>query len=61
MDTEALKKKLQKQNPLLMSPMAFVLAACGGGGGGSSSTQSITRLSSSTFSLTGDNIIINVH
>ena len=57
MDTEALKKKLQKQNPLLMSPMAFVLAACGGGGGGSSSTQSITRLSSSTFSLTGDNII----
>lgn len=31
MDAETLKKKLQKQNPLMMSPMAFALAACGGG------------------------------
>mgnify|MGYP001405976034 CR=1 FL=1 len=31
MDAETLKKKLQKQNPLMMSPMAFGLAACGGG------------------------------
>ena len=33
MDANTLKKKLQKQNPLMMSPMAFALAACGGGGG----------------------------
>ena len=33
MDADTLKKKLQKQNPLMMSPMAFALAACGGGGG----------------------------
>ena len=32
MDTEKLKKNLTKQNPLTMSPMAFVLAACGGSG-----------------------------
>ena len=32
MDAEAIKKKLQKQNPLMLSPMAFALAACGGGG-----------------------------
>ncbi|MDA9208667.1 matrixin family metalloprotease [bacterium] len=31
MDAETLKKKLQNKNPLMMSPMAFVLAACGGG------------------------------
>ena len=33
MDAETLKKKLQNKNPLMMSPMAFALAACGGGGG----------------------------
>lgn len=32
MDSVTLKKKLQKQNPLMLSPMAFALAACGGGG-----------------------------
>jgi hypothetical protein len=32
MSTKSIKKKLQKQNPLLMSPIAFGLAACGGGG-----------------------------
>lgn len=32
MDANTLKKKLEKQNPLIMSPMAFALAACGGGG-----------------------------
>ena len=35
MDAETVKKKLQKQNPLVMSPIAFALAACGGGGGSS--------------------------
>ena len=34
MDTETVKKKLQKQNSLVMSPVAFALAACGGGGVG---------------------------
>jgi len=37
MGAETLKKKLQKKNPLMMSPMAFALAACGGGGGGGGS------------------------
>jgi hypothetical protein len=32
MDAAKLKKKLKQQNPLMMSPMAFALAACGGGG-----------------------------
>ena len=36
MDADTLKKKLQKQNPLMMSPIAFALAACGGGGGSDS-------------------------
>lgn len=59
MDTEVIKKKLQKQNPLMMSPMAFALAACGGGGsdGAGTSTQTVARLSSSTFGLTGDDFI----
>lgn len=39
MDTETLKKKLQKQNPLMMSPMAFALAACGGGGSNTSNAS----------------------
>ena len=30
MDADTLKKKLRKQSPLMMSPMAFALAACGG-------------------------------
>lgn len=36
MVTEKLKKKLHKQNSLMMSPIAFALAACGGGSGGRS-------------------------
>ena len=39
MDADTLKKELQKQNPLMMSPMAFALAACGGGGGSDSNGQ----------------------
>ena len=30
MEADTLKKKLRKQNPLMMSPLAFALAACGG-------------------------------
>ena len=33
MDTLAMKKHLKKQNPIMMSPVAFALAACGGGDG----------------------------
>ena len=43
MDTETLKKKLQKQNPLMMSPMAFAIAACGGGGGSDDDGQGIAE------------------
>ena len=64
MDTETLKKKLQKQNPLMMSPMAFALAACGGGGTSedveNDNTQVITSFSLSdirNIPLTGDNLI----
>ena len=32
MDADKLKKKLETQNPLMLSPMPCVLAACGGGG-----------------------------
>ena len=41
MDAETLKKKLQKQNPLMMSPMAFALAACGGSDGESRNQNDI--------------------
>ena len=34
MDTLAVKKHLKKHYPMMMSPVAFALAACGGGGDG---------------------------
>ena len=51
MDADTLKKKLQKQNPVMMSPMAFALAACGGGGGGdTASNTSIVPTNRTTIS-----------
>jgi hypothetical protein len=43
MQAKDIKKKIQKQNPLMMSPMAFALAACGG----EETTQENEQLSSS--------------
>ena len=69
MDADTLKKKLQKQNPLMMSPMAFALAACGGGGGGSKTQPNVIFFDTpddeliglmthdSKFSYSGDNPI----
>ena len=55
MDAAKLKKKLQKQNPLMMSPMAFALAACGGGGAEEEITPSLSGVR--TLSPTGDELI----
>jgi hypothetical protein len=55
MDTDTLKKKLQKQNPLMLSPMAFALAACGGGGGKEDITPALSGVR--TLSPTGDELI----
>jgi serralysin len=55
MDADTLKKKLHKQNPLMMSPMAFALAACGGGGGEEEITPSLSGVR--TLSPTGDELI----
>lgn len=55
MDAAILKKKLQKQNPLMMSPIAFALAACGGGGAEEEITPSLSGVR--TLSPTGDDLI----
>ena len=55
MAADTLKKKLQKQNPLMMSPMAFALAACGGGGGEEELTPALSGVR--TLSPTGDELI----
>ena len=59
MRNEILKKFDRKRN-LMFSPLALAVSACGGGGGGGggeSSGATASRLSSSSFGLTGDIII----
>lgn len=59
MVTDTLKKKLKKQNPIMMSPMVFALAACGGGDEGieqdtAAKVANIIRLTNDQASYVGD-------